>query len=102
MLYFYSEKNPALVYSEMEAAIKMNIFVVTQKEYVIIDGLAAAFSGAHGAYGYQAKHIIIRNCDFLWIGGSLLYYRNERPVRYGNGVEFWNDARDIMVENNSF
>jgi hypothetical protein len=102
LLFFYSDRNPALVYSVMEAAMKRNIFDISNSEYLVIDGLAAAYSGAHGAYGYQTKNIIIRNCDFLWIGGSFLFYQNERPVRYGNGIEFWNDAQDNLVENNYF
>lgn len=102
LLFFYSEKNPAVAYSKMEAAMKRNIFDISNSEYLVIDGLAAAYTGAHGAYGYQTKHVIIRNCDFLWIGGSFLFFQNERPVRYGNGIEFWNDARNNLVENNYF
>jgi hypothetical protein len=102
MLYFYSEKNPALVYSQMEAAMNRNIFDISRCEYLIIDGLAAAYTGAHGAAGSNTSHVIIRNCDFLWIGGSLLWTRNGIPTRYGNGVEFWNGARDNLVENNYF
>lgn len=99
MLYFYSEKNPALLYSEMEAAMKHNIFVMHGCEYLIIDGLTAAYTGAHGAQGSYTNNIIIRNCDFIWIGGSHLYTQNGKPTRYGNGVEFWNGSQDNLVEN---
>ena len=102
LLYFYSDKNPGLVYSGMEAAMQRNIFNLDKCNYTIIDGLAAAYTGAHGANGAQTRHCTIRNCDFFWIGGSYLYTRNEKPVRYGNGVQFWNGAEDNLVENNYF
>lgn len=98
LLYFYSEENPALLYSEMEAAMKHNIFLMHKCEYLIIDGLTAAYTGAHGAQGSNTRNSIIRNCDFLWIGGSHLYTRNEKPTRYGNGIEFWGESRDNLVE----
>jgi hypothetical protein len=101
-LYFYSEKNPAEVYNELEAAVNQSIFELHGCEYLIIDGLAAAYTGAHGAQGAYTNNCVIRNCDFTWIGGSHLYTQNNIPTRYGNGIEFWNGARDNLVENNYF
>lgn len=101
-LYFWSEKNPALLYSEMEAALKRNIFSMSRCKYLLLDGLTAAYSGAHGAAGDYTSHCTIRNCSFLWIGGSHLYTRRGRPTRYGNGIEFWTGASDNLVENNYF
>ncbi len=102
ILYFYSETNPALLYNEMEAAMRQNIFVISHREHFIIDGLAAAYTGAHGAVGDSTRNAVIRNCDFSWIGGSLIYIRNGNPTRYGNGVEFWDNAQNNIVENNYF
>ncbi|MDO4569814.1 MAG: right-handed parallel beta-helix repeat-containing protein [Planctomycetia bacterium] len=97
-----SEKNPAEVYDMMEAALKRHIFVMGGHHDFILDGLAAAYTGAHGAAGGSVSRATIRNCRFLWIGGSHLYTRDHGPVRYGNGVEFWCSASDILVENNYF
>ncbi len=101
-LYFYSERNPAAIYSMMEAARKRIIVRFGSTRHAVVDGFTIAYSGAHGANGSGCRHGIIRNCDFLWIGGSHLYTRNDRPTRYGNGVEFWNGCENMTVENNYF
>ena len=98
ILYFYSDINPAHIYYEMEAAMKQNIFEINKCEYLIIDGLSAANTSAHGSAGENTKQCVIRNCDFIWIGGGHLYTRNGHPTRYGNGIEFWNGAQDNLVE----
>lgn len=101
-LYFYSERNPAEVYRQMEAAMKRGIVCFLNSTHVVVDGLRIAYTGAHGATGSYCKHGTIRNCEFLWIGGSHLYTQNEVPVRYGNGVEFWDGCEGMTVENNYF
>jgi len=101
-LYFYSEGNPATVYSMLEAALKRVIVRFTSSHDVVVDGLTIAYTGAHGANGGGCQQGTIRNCEFLWIGGSHLYTRNDTPTRYGNGVEFWNGCEDMTVEGNYF
>ena len=101
-LYFYSEGNPANTYSQIEAALKQCIVQFRNSNHVVVDGLTIAYTGAHGATGNSCKHGTIRNCDFLWIGGSHLYTRDNHPTRYGNGVEFWDSCEDMTVENNYF
>lgn len=101
-LYFYSEQNPAEVYSQIEGAMKRIIVRFGSTRHAVVDGFTIAYTGAHGANGCGCKHGTIRNCEFLWIGGSHLYTRNKIPTRYGNGVEFWNSCEDMTVENNYF
>ncbi len=101
-LCFYSDGNPANTYSQIEAALKRGIVRFQNTTHVVVDGLTIAYTGAHGANGSNCRHGTIRNCNFLWIGGSLLYTRNGNPTRYGNGVEFWNGCEDMTVENNYF
>lgn len=100
-LYFYSEKNPSTLYSAMEAARRRNVINLGKSKHFIVDGLHIAYTGAHGANG-APEDCVIRNCNFHWIGGSLLYTRNGRPTRYGNGVEFWSSCKNIIVEHNNF
>ena len=46
------------------------------------------------------QNIVISNCDICWIGGSTLYIdEGGRGVRYGNGIEFWSAAQDILIKN---
>lgn len=101
-LYFYSTNNPASVYSQMEAARKRNVFFISECRHLVIDGLQAAYTGAHGTAGENTSNCTIRNCNFSWIGGSLLYWSDGKPTRYGNGIEFWNTTNDNLVENNYF
>lgn len=97
-LYFRCRQNPAEVYSQIEAAMKRVIVRFGGSSHVVVAGLTVAYTGAHGANGSGCRHGILRNCDFLWIGGSHLYTRDNVPTRYGNGVEFWNGCEDVTVE----
>jgi hypothetical protein len=101
-LYLYSEGHPAELYTQIEAAMKRVIVRFLDSTHVTVDGLTIANTGAHGANGSYCKHGTIRNCEFLWIGGSHLYTRNNVPVRYGNGVEFWDGCEGMTVEHNYF
>lgn len=103
VLYFKSEKNPATVWAKMEAACRCNLFDVGSLHDVVLDGWAFEYSGGHGVRGGTgAKRIIVRNCDFRWIGGSWLYTRGPIPTRYGNGIEFWSGNEDLLIEKNYF
>jgi hypothetical protein len=55
------------------------------------------YGSAHGIGGGTTRGITVRRCDISFIGGG-----HHRPldgrVRYGNGVEFWESARDCLVE----
>jgi hypothetical protein len=96
-----SASNPALRWKSIELAAKINGVNQAHMHDVVYDGLAIRYSAAHGFGGDQAKRIVIRNCDISWIGGGYLYFNNKGDgVRYGNGIEFWGTAEDILVESN--
>ncbi|MDO5566222.1 MAG: hypothetical protein Q4G59_06155, partial [Planctomycetia bacterium] len=97
---YYSKTNPALLYDEMEAALRKHN--ITGTHDVIIDGLALSCSAAHGVGGGGQYRATIRNCDITWIGGGHLTGYERKHVRFGNGVEFWAGASDNLVENNFF
>lgn len=97
---YYSKTNPALLYDEMEAALRQHNIAGTHD--VLIDGLALSRSAAHGVGGGGQYRVTIRNCDITWIGGGELSGNIHKRVRFGNGVEFWAGAFDNLVENNFF
>ena len=68
---------------------------------VVYEGLHVRYAGAHGFGGAGAKRVTIRGCDVSWIGGAY-HYRDDagNGVRFGNGIEFWGDAEDVLVESN--
>ncbi|MFA7173582.1 MAG: hypothetical protein WC340_09235 [Kiritimatiellia bacterium] len=95
------ERNPALIYKSVELALTKHIVDENLCHDITYDGLAIRYGAAHGFGGSNTKNITIRNCDISWIGGGLQRIRADGvPVRYGNGIEFWNSAENNLVENN--
>lgn len=99
ILRIYSVGNPATFYSDIECALRNHIINQDNASYVIIDGLALKYGAAHGVGGANTQHITIRNMDISYIGGGDLRGDGSN-VRYGNGVEFWGNAHDNVVERN--
>ena len=97
LLKLYSSENPALYYCDVECALRRHIILQSSRSYVIYENLVAKYGGAHGIAGGNTHHIIVRDCDFSHIGGGD-QYGGGRTVRYGNGVEFWANAHDNLVE----
>ncbi|QNN24499.1 right-handed parallel beta-helix repeat-containing protein [Planctomycetales bacterium ZRK34] len=97
-VYLYADANPATQHQSIELALKRHVVNHTKAHHVIFDGLAVRYGAAHGFGGGESQNLIIRHCDISYIGGGVLNYRNGRPVRYGNGIEFWGGAENNLVE----
>jgi hypothetical protein len=97
-LYLKSAQNPATLYQSIELA-PMKHGVASAVGNVTFDGLAVRYTGAHGFGLSNSSNVTIRRCDIYWIGGG---YQQEppNPVRYGNAIEFWTGASNMLVENN--
>jgi hypothetical protein len=94
----YSVGNPAHFYKNIELALKGHIIDQTNKSYVRYESLDLRYGASHGIGGGNVHHIIILNCDISFIGGALhTYSKSGKPVRFGNGIEFWADAHDCYV-----
>ena len=99
-VYMVSRRNPGKRFSSIELAEKQHVIVEGNGHDLVYDGLWLRYGAAHGIAGGNVCNIVVRNCDISWIGGSTLYYDDGgRGVRYGNGIEFWGNASDILVEN---
>lgn len=104
-LYLYSSGgNPGTLNSNIEASLDIHLVELNQREYVLFENLHLNKGAGHGFSGDRTQYIVIRNCDFSYMGGGFLYYDsdNSRNVRYGNGIEFWTDANNILVDANRF
>ena len=88
-------RNPAAIYDKIEFALGRYIVSQWNRAHVAYEDLDLRYGGAHGIAGGSVHHITVRNCDFSYLGGAKLLDR----VRYGNGVEFWGNAHDCLVEN---
>ena len=95
----WSNGNPAEVHRSIELALKRHIIDQSGKSYVTYEGLALRYGAAHGIGGSSVRGIVVRACDLSYIGGGHQLTRPDgTPVRYGNGIEFWANARDCVVE----
>lgn len=95
----YSPGNPAERHPSIELALRRHIVDQGGKSYVTYEGLALHDGAAHGIGGGSTHHVIVRDCDIAWIGGGHQFTTPEgRPVRFGNGIEFWENAHDNLIE----
>ncbi len=95
----YLDDNPAARHRDIELALSRHVVNQSGKRHIVYDGLAILYGAAHGFGGGDTHHVVIRNCDVGYIGGGHQHTRPDgHPVRYGNGIEFWNAAHDHLVE----
>jgi len=90
--------NPGEQYESIELALERHLVSQGNAHHVVYDGLALRYGAAHGFGGGNTAHLVIRNCDISYIGGAHQHTNRGRPVRYGNGIEFWGAAHDNLVE----
>ncbi|MGD0091900.1 MAG: hypothetical protein ABSE73_18455 [Planctomycetota bacterium] len=91
--------NPATLYRSVELALSRHIIDEGGRGYVTYEDLALTCGAAHGIGGGGTHHITVRNCELSYIGGGHQMTRPDgKPVRYGNGIEFWSGARECLVE----
>ena len=101
-LKIYSETNPALYYSNIELAVNKHIVFQHDKSYNIFEDLDIRYGAAHGVSGNNSHHTHVRDIDFSFIGGGYLAGYGDGHVRFGNGVEFWNESSYNTVERCTF
>lgn len=98
-------RNPGEAFESIELAKTVHIISEGGKHDVVYDGLWVRYGAAHGFGGGSTANLVIRNCDISWIGGGLQFWRKHEktgrivyPVRFGNGIEFWGDCRNNLIE----
>lgn len=98
-VHLYSDGAPTARHRSIELAMARHVVNQGGKHHVVYDGLTIKYGAAHGFGGGNTHHLIIRNCDLGYIGGAHQHTPpGGRPVRYGNGIEFWAAAHDNLVE----
>ena len=97
----YSVGNPARVYSHIEAAVYGERALGNLKSNVIVRDLCFMNSGLHALTGVgDTKNVTVGGCLFKNIGGC--GWDRDRRIRFGNALEFWIGAENIIIENNTF
>lgn len=95
----YSLSNPANYYNNIELARKDSIVHANSGHYITFENLSLRNGAGHGFYFYEVHHINVKNSDVSFIGGGFQYYRGDGlPVRFGNGIEIWNNANNCLIE----
>lgn len=94
-VYVYSDENPAEKYNDIELAVTKSIVHLEWLENVSFVGIHFKYGGAHGISTNGINGLVVKNCTFTLIGGG------EHPAflgtRYGNGIELFNDAGNVLV-----
>lgn len=98
-LYLYSEGNPALFYSHIEAISYNTRVLVALRSGMSFENLRFINSGVHAMAGH-GNNITVRGCVFENIGGCA--WSRDLKVRFGNGFEIWHKGNDILIENCHF
>jgi len=104
-VYLCHPRNPACDYASIELALNQHIVSEGSAKHVTYEGFWVRYGAAHGFGGGGVVGITIRGCDISWIGGGVQKWDvkedgTEVPTRFGNGAEFWDNARDCVVESN--
>ena len=99
-LYLYSVGNPASVYKGITAIDYGDRQLCTNKDNVCIDGLTFKNTSVHAIAGDGARNVTVRNCHFENIGGGV--WNHGLRIRFGNAVEFWTFAENILIEKCTF
>lgn len=99
VFYMYLDKgNPADVYESIEIGTRDSIMVTeTDAVDVTVDNLTFKYAGLFAFYAAErSRNIRITNCEFGWVGGCRFM---KTKVGLGNGISFWMDTADALVEN---
>ena len=94
-----AERNPAQSFRSLELALSRHIISQGGVHDVTYQDLALRYGAAHGIGGGNTARVTVRQCDVSYIGGAHQFTPpGGKPVRYGNGIEFWGGAQDNLVE----
>ena len=101
-VYLYSEVNPGTRFSSIEFNVRRRGFYVATMHDVTIDNFAVKYLGWHGVGASSCTNLVVSNCEFGWIGGSIQsdgIYGRDYPTRFGNGVEVYGACENYVVTN---
>ena len=86
-------------YYSVEFCVTQNLIDLSNKHDIVFKELEIKNGGAHGFGGSEVYNVLIEGCCISYMGGGFLKYdEDNNPVRYGNGVEFYNSAAGNAVD----
>lgn len=97
VLLYYDGENPGSVFENIEIAPEYSIFIADNKQDIRIDNICMKYTGWHGVKFANVENISITNCEVGWIGGTGGSPTSSK-TRWGNGIEFWQNCKNILVD----
>ena len=96
-LYIKCNQNPTDKLGQIKLASRIDL--VRLSSNTLIENIDVQCTGAHGIVKKNSEvisNVIVRNCVIQNIGGSVQIASSF--TRYGNGLEFWDNAENTLVE----
>ena len=90
--------NPAKVWNQIEFNTRRNIIKGGGNNDFTVDNLCIMYGGSHGIGTGTIRNLTVTNCEIGWIGGSLQFYRDGRPTRFGNGIEIYGGCVNYRID----
>lgn len=94
-LYVYSNQSPSG--SQIEASC--NVSGIDLSDNMEVSDIAICGAGAHGLSAHERSNVTLLGIDISEIGGSYLSGYGNGTTRYGNGIEFFNNAKNCLIQN---
>lgn len=92
----YSAGNPADMAESIEICSRRHVLYGYNVHDISIENLCIRYTGGHGIGLSNVQNVSIKGCEIGWIGGSL----QDPTVRFGNGIEIWNDCVNLDISYN--
>ncbi len=101
-IYLYSDKgNPADRWQQIEFLDHYHHVQVTanSKTPTVIENISFLYGGLHGVCGGSFQNLIVRYCEFGFVGGCITKYNPDgNPTRLGNAVECYGACNGYTVD----
>ncbi|MBE7038458.1 MAG: hypothetical protein E7404_06120 [Ruminococcaceae bacterium] len=97
ILLYYDKGNPGSAFKNIEIAPEYSIFIADNKHDIRIDNICMKYTGWHGVKFANVENISVTNCEVGWIGGTGGSPTSSK-TRWGNGIEFWESCKNILVD----
>jgi len=99
----WAEANPATLADRIEIPLDppdANQFIVTcRASWIVFDGLGIKYANVHGMQ-VMGDHVTFRNGAITHGGGGNIGPHRSPPVRWGDGLDIWKSAHDVLFEDN--
>lgn len=96
----YLDRDPSKSFTSIELANDIRLFnMPSGSSDIVIENICFRYTGGHAVRGSSCSNVTVRGLEIGYVGGSILTGYGDGTVRFGNGVEFMSESRNVLVEN---